>query len=71
MLADELAEIVKQGQEQGTIREELDPYQVAWAFIARAWAVHIAHMMGIVDQFNSTRAIWMLDTLLDVVRVPD
>jgi AcrR family transcriptional regulator len=71
MLADELADIVKQGQEQGTIREELDPYQVAWAFIGRAWAVHIAHMMGIADHSNSTRATWMLDTLLDAVRVPD
>lgn len=71
MLADELAEIVKRGQEQGTIREEVDPYQVAWAFVARAWAVHIAHMMGITDDFNSARARWILDTLLDAVRAPD
>jgi AcrR family transcriptional regulator len=70
MLADELAEIVKQGQAQGTIRRELDPHQVAWAYVSRAWAVHIGHMMGIAEQFNSTRATWILDTLIDAISVP-
>lgn len=71
MLVEDLAEIVREGQQQGTIRHEVDPYQIAWILVSRAWTEDIAFLMGIADQWNTGRSRWMLDHILDLIAVAD
>ena len=56
MLVEDLAEIVREGQQQGTIREEVDPYQIAWMLVSRSWTEDVALLMGIAEHWNAIRA---------------
>ena len=49
-MIDSLAAIVEEGKEQGTIRPDVDPEQIAWGLHAVWWAEDISHLMGL-DQF--------------------
>jgi AcrR family transcriptional regulator len=69
VLVDDLAEIVKEGQEQGTIRPDVDPYQIAWMLVGRAWTEDIALLMGIGQHWNNGRSAWMLDHILGFIAV--
>lgn len=70
-LVEDLAEIVREGQAQGTIRPDADPPQIAWMLVSRAWTEDIAHLMGIEDQWNPVRSGLMLDQILDLIAVPE
>jgi AcrR family transcriptional regulator len=67
VLVADLAEIVKEGQEQGSIRPDVDPYQIAWMLVGRAWTEDIASLMGIGQHWNSGRSAWMLDHILQLI----
>jgi AcrR family transcriptional regulator len=69
-LVEDLVEIVKEGQSQGTIRRDIDPYQAAWMIVSRAWTEDIAYLMGIVDHWSPTRSKWMLEHILDLIVAP-
>jgi AcrR family transcriptional regulator len=69
-LVEDLVEIVKEGQSQGTIRRDIDPYQIAWMIVSRAWTEDIAYLMGIVDHWSPTRSKWMLEHILDLIAAP-
>jgi AcrR family transcriptional regulator len=71
MLVEELTEIVRDGQRQGTIRKEMDPYQIAWMMVSRAWTDDVTHLMGIADHWIPERSHWMLDHILEVIAAPD
>jgi AcrR family transcriptional regulator len=63
-LIEDLAEIVREGQRDGTIIKEADPYQVAWLMTSRAWTEDVVQLMGATDQWNEARSMQMLDTIL-------
>jgi AcrR family transcriptional regulator len=69
----EVAEIVKEGQAQGTIRVDVDPYQVAWLMASRAWTEDVATLMGATgpDEWTEARSSNLLDLILDSIRSGD
>jgi AcrR family transcriptional regulator len=69
----EVAEIVKEGQAQGTIRADVDPYQVAWLMASRAWTEDVATLMGATgpDEWTEARSNSLLDLILDSIRTGD
>jgi AcrR family transcriptional regulator len=69
-LVEDLVEIVKEGQSQGTIRGDIDPVQIAWMIVSRAWTEDIAYLMGIDDHWSPTRSRWMLEHILEVIAAP-
>jgi AcrR family transcriptional regulator len=54
----EIAQMVEQGQREGSVRPDIDPMQAAWQLIIFAWSEDIARLMGreeyISDGFSST-----------------
>lgn len=70
-LVQDLADIVVEGQAQGTIRKEVDPYQVAWTLVSRAWTEDISFLMGIADHWHGPRSERMLDEILRSIAEPD
>lgn len=69
-LVNELADIVRQGQREGSIREDADPVQTAWMIVSRAWTEDITHLMGLNGEWNEERSDRMLDFIIDSVAVP-
>ena len=68
MLVEDLAAIVREGQAQGTIRQDADPYYVAWTFVSRSWTEDVSYLMGISDQWMGARSGRMLDEMLEGIR---
>jgi len=54
----QIAATVEEGQQQGSIRADIPPMQVAWEIIIMAWSEDIAHLMGldffIADDYSKT-----------------
>jgi len=71
MLVEDLAEIAREGQRQGTIRAEVDPYQIAWMLVSRAWTEDVTRLMGLAEHWNEERSKWMLDHILEAIAAPD
>ena len=69
LLIQDLADIAKEGQLKGTIRQDLDPYQIAWMLVSRAWTEDVAQLMGIAEHWIPSRSQWMLDHLLESIAV--
>ena len=65
----EVAEIVKEGQVQGTIVPDVDPYQVAWLMASRAWTEDVATLIGATgpDEWTEARSNTLLDLILDSI----
>ena len=70
VLIEDLAGIVREGQSQGTIREDVDPYYVAWLFVSRAWTEDVSYLMGIAGHWMGARSDRMLDQILEDIRAP-
>jgi len=68
---EELVEIVRDGQRQGTIALEADPYQVAWLIVVKAWAEDVAELMGVTGEWDKERSIRFLNLILESVAVGD
>lgn len=62
-----MARIVREGQEQGSIIQNVDPEQVAWELVGVAWTEDIASLMGIGRFIYDGRAKRMVDLILDAV----
>jgi AcrR family transcriptional regulator len=69
-LVQDLVEIIGEGQARGTIRKDVDPEQVAWMLVSRAWTEDIAHLMGIENRWNPSRSRKMLDDILELIAEP-
>lgn len=69
-LVDELAEIVREGQREGTILEKVDPEQVAWLLVSRAWTEDVSQLMGTTDGWTVDRSNRMLELILSSIEVP-
>jgi AcrR family transcriptional regulator len=70
VLVNDLADIVRQGQREGTIREDADPVQVAWMIVGRGWIEDIIHLMGLNEEWDEERSNRMLEVILDSVAAP-
>jgi AcrR family transcriptional regulator len=70
MLVEELAEIVRQGQREGTILDRVDPEQVAWLLVSRAWTEDVSQLMGTTDGWTEDRSNRMLELILSSIEVP-
>ncbi len=60
---------MRQGQREGSIREEADPLQTAWMLVSRAWTEDITHLMGLSGEWDEERSNRMLDLILDEIEV--
>jgi AcrR family transcriptional regulator len=68
-LARDIADIVRQGQADGSIRPDADPEQVAWMIMGRAWTEDITHLMGVQAEWDEERSNRMLELILDSIAV--
>lgn len=64
-LVDQLAGIVRRGQNQGTVSPDADPEQIAWMVIGCGWTDDTAALMGLGGQWSRARSQSMLDWILD------
>jgi AcrR family transcriptional regulator len=64
LLVEEIAEIVREGQSDGIILREVDPQQVGWMIVSRAWTENVAYLMGVTDHWNQQRSNQMLDLII-------
>jgi AcrR family transcriptional regulator len=69
VLVEDIADIVRQGQQEGTIRNDADPEQIAWMIVSRAWAEDITQLMGIAEAWSEKRSNAMLDLILNSIAV--
>jgi AcrR family transcriptional regulator len=67
LLVGDIAEIVREGQREGSIRADVDPEQTAWMIVGRAWTEDITHLMGVSESWNEERSKKMLKLILDSV----
>jgi AcrR family transcriptional regulator len=69
----EVAEMVKEGQAQGTIRADVDPNEVAWLMASRAWTEDVATLMGVTgdDEWSEARSNRLLDRILSSIAPSD
>jgi TetR/AcrR family transcriptional regulator, fatty acid metabolism regulator protein len=65
LLMEEIAEVVRDGQKEGSILGDVDPLQVAGMIVSRAWTEDIAQLIGIATVWNQERSERMLDVILD------
>jgi hypothetical protein len=57
--------IVEEGQRQGTIREDVDPEQVAWEWLMFVWAETMACLIGLTEFFEYNRSRPLLDSIIE------
>jgi AcrR family transcriptional regulator len=69
-LVHDYADIVKEGQRQGSIIGEADPEQVAWLMVSRHWTEDVAQLIGASDRWNEARSMQMLDFILRSIATP-
>ena len=71
LLVDDIADVVRQGQDEGSIDDNADPHLVAWMIVSRAWTEDIAYLMGVTHEWNERRSNQMLDLILGSITTPD
>lgn len=67
---EDLAAIIHQGKEQGSIRPDVDPTLVAWQFMRLAWAEDISNLMGLDKEENTDVSTETLEQLLANIAAP-
>lgn len=70
-LARDLADIVREGQQQGTIRPDVDAEQVGWLITSRHWTEDVALLMGVDKDWDRARSIQLLDLIIRSIEMPD
>lgn len=70
VLIHDIAELVRQAQQEGSVRPDVDPLQTAWMIVSRAWTEDIAHLMGLSHEWTEERSLRMLDFILESVAAP-
>jgi AcrR family transcriptional regulator len=60
----EIAALVAQGQQEGTIRPDIEPMQAAWELIILAWSEDIARLMGRDEYINAGFSTRILDLFI-------
>jgi AcrR family transcriptional regulator len=71
VLFHDFAQIVREGQAQGTIKPDVDPEQVAFLITGRHWAEDVGVLMGIVEDSFQSRSMQWLDLIIDLIKMPE
>jgi AcrR family transcriptional regulator len=69
-LAQDLAEIVREGQAQGIIRPDVDPEHVGWLITSRHWTEDVALLMGVTEDWDRARSTELLDLIIGHIEMP-
>ncbi len=69
-LAADLADIVREGQRQGTIRADADPEQVSWLITSRHWTEDVAMLMGVTEDWARASSMRLLDLIISSIEMP-
>jgi AcrR family transcriptional regulator len=69
-LARDLADIVREGQEQGTIRPDVDPEHVGWLITSRHWTEDVALLMGVTEDWDRARSTELLELIIGSIEMP-
>jgi AcrR family transcriptional regulator len=69
VLVDDIARIVREGQAQGTIDGDADPYQTAWLITSRSWTEDVATLIGATgpEEWTQQRSKRMLALILQSI----
>lgn len=66
----DLANIASEGQQQGTIRPDIEAEQVAFLITSRHWAEDVGVLMGLTQDPYRSRSIQMLDLIIRSIETP-
>lgn len=61
---EKMLKIVKQGQEDGTIRTDLDPRRLTWQWYTIMWAENVSTLMGLSEYIDAGHSAYSLDLLV-------
>ncbi|MFH0915692.1 MAG: TetR/AcrR family transcriptional regulator [bacterium] len=67
----EIAALVEQGKEQGTIRQDMDPMLAAWQLIVFAWSEDIARLMSREEYISEGYSASILDLFIRDMAPPE
>ncbi|OFW58649.1 MAG: hypothetical protein A2133_07960 [Actinobacteria bacterium RBG_16_64_13] len=70
LIVEDISQLVREGQREGAILEHVDPQQVAWMVVSRAWTEDIAQLMGVTHEWNRARSDEMLELILASIAAP-
>jgi AcrR family transcriptional regulator len=70
VLTRDLADIVREGQQQGTIRPDVDADQAAWLLTSRHWAEQVAMLMGVTKDWSRARSMQLLELIIGSIEMP-
>lgn len=65
----DLADIIREGQQQGTIRPDVDPDQTAWLITSRHWGEDVAVLMGVMKDEYIAGSKQLLDLIIRSIEV--
>jgi AcrR family transcriptional regulator len=69
-LLEDFADMIKQAQEQGHVRKDIDPTSMAWRMQAWAWSHEIALLIGRDEYLTKGYSKSFIDSLIDSMAVP-
>jgi TetR/AcrR family fatty acid metabolism transcriptional regulator len=67
---EKMLKIVRQGQEDGTIRSDLDPRRLTWQWYTIMWAENVSTLMGLSEYIDAGHSAYSLDLLVRDMTVP-
>lgn len=70
MLLSDLAAIVREGQQQGTVRPDVEPEQAAFLITSRHWAEDVLVLMGLADDEYRARSLQALEQIIHSMEMP-
>lgn len=71
VLNQDLADIIREGQQQGTIRADVDPEVTAWLITSRHWGEDVAVLMGVMNGGYLAGSTQLLDLIIASIQMPD
>jgi AcrR family transcriptional regulator len=66
----DLAAIVREGQQKGTIRPDVEPEQAAFLITSRHWAEDVLVLMGLADDDYRARSLQVLEQIIRSMEMP-
>jgi TetR/AcrR family fatty acid metabolism transcriptional regulator len=61
---EKMLQIVQQGQEDGTIRADLDARRITWQWYTIMWAENVSTLMGLSEFIDNGHSAYSLDLLV-------
>jgi AcrR family transcriptional regulator len=61
---EKVLKIVRHGQDEGTIRRDLDPRRLTWQWYTIMWAENVSTLMGLPEYIDAGHSAYSLELLL-------